>query len=216
MSGLEEAIQRVNKLKSMAETLISANGQNNKLIENKIAVIQNRIVKLSELKESLKTRFNLLSSQTADIQRLVSQTQGLEELEGKLQALQAQISGVNNLDLSDLDKTINELEQLIKPPGAGNGTSGNAGAAASSMAQGQQLAVVPRAVSPLRERPSALSPPGAPRSDSEQQGGFRYDSVAKSKSKSRNTRKRKSTPLKSKSKSRRNTVSKRKSVQRRK
>lgn len=204
MASLEQAIQRVNKLKTMAETLIGANGENNKLIQNKLAVIQNRISKLSELRESLKNRFNLLSSQTADIQRLVSQTQGLEVLESKLQALQAQISGVTNLDLSDLDKTITELEQLVRQPSNGSSDSGSG----TSTGIGRQQVIVrpTRAVSRIRGRQP--SPPGVPQiqstttttsgesdssgsgSDSLQQGGFRYDSIAKSKSKTRQNRKR--------------------------
>jgi hypothetical protein len=189
MSSLETAIQRVDKLKKMAESILGTSGQNAQLIENKLKLIQNRISKLADLRKSLKTRFGLLSAQTADIQRLVSQTQGLEELEAKLQLLQTQISGVNNLDLSDLDKTIDELQQLMNVPGNSGDGSGNSSGAASTAVVQQP----PRAVSRMRMRP--VSPPGAPAPG--QTGGYRYDSVSKSRSKT--IKKRRSSPSTSKS-----------------
>jgi hypothetical protein len=191
MSSLETAIQRVDKLKKMAESILGTSGQNAQLIENKLKLIQNRISKLADLRKSLKTRFGLLSAQTADIQRLVSQTQGLEELEAKLQLLQTQISGVNNLDLSDLDKTIDELQQLMNVPGNSGDGSGNSSGAASAAVVQQP----PRAVSRMRMRP--VSPPGAPEPSQEQTGGYRYDSVSKSRSKT--IKKRRSSPSTSKS-----------------
>jgi hypothetical protein len=196
MSSLETAIQRVDKLKKMAESIIGTSGQNAQLIENKLKLIQNRISKLADLRQSLKTRFGLLSAQTADIQRLVSQTQGLEELEAKLQLLQTQISGVNNLDLSDLDKTIDELQQLMNVPGNSGDGSGNSSAARADIVAPSSVVQQPtRAVSRMRPRP--VYPPGAPAPG--QTGGYRYDSVSISRSKT--IKKRRSSPSTSKSRS---------------
>lgn len=182
MSSLETAIQRVDKLKKMAENIIGTNGQNAQLIENKLKLIQNRISKLADLRESLKTRFGLLSAQTADIQRLVSQTQGLEELESKLQLLQTQISGVNNLDLTDLDKTIDELQQLMNTPGNTGDGSGSGSSSDSSTRTTAPTALVQRqsrAEGRMRSRPGA--PARAPATAPEQTGGYRYGLKSRSK-----------------------------------
>lgn len=210
MSSLETAIERVDKLKKMAESIVGTNGETAKMIEAKLKLIQNRISKLSDLRNSLKTRFQLLSSQTADIQRLVSQTQGLEQLENKIQLLQTQISGVNNLDLTDLDKTIEELEKLITSGSPDNqgGTPGTQPPSQTqspsqtqppSQTQGQRQTT--RSVSPMRSRPS--TPPGS----SSLIGGYRYDSISKSRSKRRSKSRRNRRKSNRRSKTKRRSVS---------
>lgn len=206
MSSLETAIERVDKLKKMAESIVGTNGETAKMIEAKLKLIQNRISKLSDLRNSLKTRFQLLSSQTADIQRLVSQTQGLEQLENKIQLLQTQISGVNNLDLTDLDKTIEELEKLItsgSPDNQGGtpGTQPPSQTQSPSQSQGQRQRQTTRSVSPMRSRPS--TPPGS----SSLIGGYRYDSISKSRSKRRSKTRRNRRKSNSRSKTKRRSVS---------
>lgn len=208
MSSLETAIERVDKLKKMAESIVGTNGETAKMIEAKLKLIQNRISKLSDLRNSLKTRFQLLSSQTADIQRLVSQTQGLEQLENKIQLLQTQISGVNNLDLTDLDKTIEELEKLITSGSPDNqgGTPGTqppsqppSQTQSPSQSQGQRQTT--RSVSPMRTR--AVGPTGS----SSLIGGYRYDSISKSRSKRRSKTRRNRRKSNARSKTKRRSVS---------
>lgn len=198
MSSLETAIERVDKLKKMAESIVGTNGETAKMIEAKLKLIQNRISKLSDLRNSLKTRFQLLSSQTADIQRLVSQTQGLEQLENKIQLLQTQISGVNNLDLTDLDKTIEELEKLITS-GSPDNQGGTPGTQQPSQTQGQRQTT--RSVSPMRTR--AVGPTGS----SSLIGGYRYDSISKSRSKRRSKTRRNRRKSNARSKTKRRSVS---------
>lgn len=198
MSSLETAIERVDKLKKMAESIVGTNGETAKMIEAKLKLIQNRISKLSDLRNSLKTRFQLLSSQTADIQRLVSQTQGLEQLENKIQLLQTQISGVNNLDLTDLDKTIEELEKLITS-GSSDNQGGTPGTQPPSQSQSQRQTI--RSVSPMRTR--AVGPTGS----SSLIGGYRYDSISKSRSKRRSKTRRNRRKSNRRSKTKRRSVS---------
>lgn len=201
MSNLEAALKRVNALKTLAQQIVGRNNENAGLIKTKLDTIKSKIVKLKELRINLKRRFELLSAQTGDVQKIVAQTQDIDAITTKLQELQAQIAGLRDLDVSDLDTTISELEGLLRDSsgtgsGSGSAPSSGSGSASGATAQPAQPSATSsatdttRAISRIRERPGSSRPP--------MQGGYRYDSTAKSKSKSRRSMRSKTRKLKSK------------------
>lgn len=195
MSTLDNAINRVEKLKNLANELIQKNGDQNKLIEEKVKIIKSRIGDLTKQKDALKKRFTTMSTQTTNIQKLISKTEGLEKLEEKLQALQTQISSVTNLDISELDNTIKELSEIVKDD-SGTGNNGPTNGSISTQSQqpipNQPLTQKPRPTyADMTRRPNSI-PQANKRS---LRGGFQYDEIAisKTKKKKQQQKKKKST-----------------------
>lgn len=202
MSTLDNAINRVEKLKNLANELIQKNGDQNKLIEEKVKIIKSRIGDLTKQKDALKKRFTTMSTQTTNIQKLISKTEGLEKLEEKLQALQTQISSVTNLDISELDNTIKELSEIVKDDsGTGNNGPTNGPTNGSNSTQSQQ----PIPNQPLTQKPRPTyadmtrRPNSIPQANKRSlRGGFQYDEIAISKTKKKKQQQKKKKSTKSK------------------